>query len=160
MTDTEPVQDVEEKEIPSYADHMLKCEVYADELTRILRTRFHRCEASIFCLWQGLVILSKTAITNGLNPPDANGQQAPVTITCQARIPLPWTLPEDKRKSGEEFLNEALGSIDEGIIASCAKQGVLCLSYNAFVRRMSTTIATANEMPKLNGRGKSRILQA
>ena len=151
--DADPVDvdDQSVEDVPSYADHMIRCEKYADELTEILRQRgFHYCEAAIFCNWQGLVVLSKTTITNGMGP------QGPIQIMANCVIPLPWRLPPDKRVAAGDALTHALAGIEQGTIQQCAKQKVLALNYATFVKKMSTTIATATTMPT---NGRSRILR-
>jgi hypothetical protein len=132
----------------SYADHMGMMESLADEMNVMLRSRgFHLCEASVVCDWKGNAILTQTSATNGTDPVGH-----PLMFTANCVLPPPWMTPKEHRLEPADMLTKALAGIEDVMMGMCSKAGVFRVSYTAFCKKMSKTIATATQMPETNGR--------
>lgn len=126
----------------SFAGHMERCELFCDEINRILQTRFRKCEAVADVTWEGQVQLRRTEMTNVAGP------KGPIKIGTLMLMPLLWTLKDnDSTATTEEQLNEALMKMEQSARQQCANMKALRMSFPAYAKAMSSIVATAKPTP-------------
>lgn len=119
---------------PRFRAHHEKLDAFVEECNRELCVSrgLHACEASVSASWRGQAVLRREEMTNERDPTTL----APVTMTIETPLDLPWLMPKDKLETASEILTRALHDIEQVMRDQCAKnKGIMRQSFNGFAQQ-------------------------
>ena len=141
-------------EVPqlSFAEHHEMLDRFIEDCRNWLRntTAYRGCEAQLAATWNGRPVLIRHEMTNAKL---TNG--APLVITARCELPVPWMSNEP----GLDFatvMRQGLVACDQVIEAEKVKYRCLRISFAAYARAMSLTLAK----PPVNENGREMAIVA
>ena len=129
----------------SFAEHHDMLDRLIEDCRTWLRntTAYHGCEAQVEATWSGQAVLVRHEMTNAVRP-----DGSPLVITARCELPVPWMsgAPLDY----VTIMRQGLAACDQAIERNKVQYKCLRISFAAFARTMSLTLA--KPLVKENGR--------